>query len=168
MAAMQKAIFAGGCFWCTEHECRAMPGVVAVRPGYIGGHADNPTYEQVCTGRTGHAEAIEIMFDPDRISYRDLVRLFLTEGHDPTQLNRQWVDVGTQYRSAIFYMDDAQKREAEAVIAALEAEKRFAAPIVTTLEPAGTFWPAEAYHHDYYRKYEAAHGAPHVRVTARH
>ena len=141
------AIFAGGCFWCTEAVFQSLTGVAHVESGYIGGHAANPTYKQVCGGGTGHAEAIRITFDPDRISYADLLDvLFAT--HDPTQLNRQGNDVGTQYRSAIFPVDDAQ---ADAARAGIErAQANWSAPIVTTIEEAGEWYPAEDYHQRYW------------------
>lgn len=156
------ATFAGGCFWCTESEFRNHKGVLFTQVGYIGGHLENPKYEDTHDSKSGHAEATEIVFDPAAVSYKDLVTFFLTEAHDPTQLNRQGPDTGTQYRSAIFYHDAEQKKIAEAVIAELTAAKRFKAPIVTTLEPAGTFWTAEAYHQQYYEKYEAKTGQPHI------
>jgi peptide-methionine (S)-S-oxide reductase len=156
------ATFAGGCFWCTESEFRNHKGVLFTQVGYIGGHLENPKYEDTHDSKSGHAEATELAFDPAQVSYKELVEFFLTQAHDPTQLNRQGPDTGTQYRSAIFYHDEAQKKIAEDVIAELTASKRFKAPIVTTLEPAGTFWTAEAYHQQYYEKYEAKTGQPHI------
>lgn len=156
------AILAGGCFWCTESEYRSQPGVLYTRVGYIGGHMDNPKYEDTHDSKSGHAEAVEVTYDPDKTDFKTLLMFFMTEAHDPTQLNRQGPDVGTQYRSAVFYTDEAQKREAQEVIDALTAAKRFAKPIVTTLEPAGTFWEAEDYHQQYYEKYEAKTGRPHI------
>lgn len=140
------AIFAGGCFWCTEAVFRSLAGVEEVESGYIGGHAENPTYKAVCSGSTGHAEAIRISFDPAVISYADLLDVHFAT-HDPTQLNRQGNDIGTQYRTAIFPLDDAQEAEARAAIA--RAQTDWPAPIVTTIE-TGTWWPAEDYHQRYW------------------
>lgn len=156
------ATFAGGCFWCTESEFRALPGVLYTRVGYTGGSLDNPKYEDTHDGKSGHAEATEITFDPAKTSYRKLVEYFMTEAHDPTQLNRQGPDTGTQYRSAIFYHDAEQKKIAEAVIAELTAAKRYKNPIVTEVAPAGKFWEAEEYHQRYYEKYEEKTGQPHI------
>jgi peptide-methionine (S)-S-oxide reductase len=147
----ETAILAGGCFWCLEAVFQQLKGVTKVVSGYIGGTVPNPTYEQVCSGRTGHAEAIQITFDPETISYRDLIEIYFAF-HDPTTLDRQGPDRGTQYRSAIFPNDDAQRKTAEAVIAELERDGVFDAPIVTAIEPAATFYPAEQYHQDYYRR----------------
>ena len=158
------ATFAGGCFWCMESEFRALEGVLYTVSGYTGGDWDNPSYQDVTTGKTGHAEATDIYFDPDIISYRELVDFFLRKAHDPTQLNKQGVDVGTQYRSAIFYHDEAQKIQAEQAIEAAEKDKVWKDKIVTTLSPATKFWPAEEYHQQFYEKYEQANGRPHVRV----
>ena len=145
--AEQQATFAGGCFWCTEAVFKDVIGVTAVESGYIGGHVDNPSYKQVCGGDTGHAEAIRVTFDPDQLAYGDLLDIFFAT-HDPTQLNRQGNDVGTQYRSAIFPHDADQEAEARAAIARNAAS--WPAPIVTTIEPLGTWWPAEEYHQDYW------------------
>ena len=145
--AEQQATFAGGCFWCTEAVFKDVIGVTAVESGYIGGHVDNPSYKQVCGGDTGHAEAIRVTFDPDQLAYGDLLDIFFAT-HDPTQLNRQGNDVGTQYRSAIFPHDAGQEAEARAAIARNAAS--WPAPIVTTIEPLGTWWPAEEYHQDYW------------------
>ena len=145
--AEQQATFAGGCFWCTEAVFKDVIGVTAVESGYIGGHVDNPSYKQVCGGDTGHAEAIRVTFDPDHLAYGDLLDIFFAT-HDPTQLNRQGNDVGTQYRSAIFPHDADQEAEARAAIARNAAS--WPAPIVTTIEPLGTWWPAEEYHQDYW------------------
>lgn len=158
------ATFAGGCFWCTESEFRALDGVLFTEVGYMGGDLENPTYRDITTGTTGHAEVIQITYNSDKITYSDLTEFFLTKAHDPTQLNRQGVDKGTQYRSAVFYHDDEQKRVAEEWIAKLTREKRFKKPIVTTLEPASTFWAGEDYHQQYYEKYEEQNGKPHIRV----
>lgn len=158
------ATLAGGCFWCLESEFRALNGVVYTVSGYTGGELENPTYQDITTGKTGHAEATDVYFDPAIITYREILDFFLRKAHDPTQLNRQGVDKGTQYRSAIFYQDEAQKAEAEAAIASATADKVWKDKIVTTLEPAQTFWPAEEYHQQYYEKYEQANGRPHIRV----
>lgn len=144
------AIFAGGCFWCTEAAFEQLDGVLDVASGYIGGAKETADYQSVCTGRTGHAEAIRITFDPARISYDRLLDIFF-DAHDPTQLNRQGADIGTQYRSAIFYACDAEKHAAEAKIAQLNAAQVFPRPIVTTLEPLTEFYVAEDYHQDYAR-----------------
>jgi len=144
---MAEAIFAGGCFWCTEAVFRQLAGVSAATSGYIGGHVENPTYKEVCTDTTGHAEAIRISFDPAVISYTDLLDVHFAT-HDPTQLNRQGGDVGTQYRSAIFPLDDSQRAEAEAAIVRAQAER--SEPIVTTIEGPATWYPAEDYHQEYW------------------
>ena len=143
------AVFGGGCFWCTEAVFDELRGVESVMPGYAGGSTKNPTYEEVCGGRTGHAEVIKIDFDPGEIAFKDLLAVFFAT-HDPTTLNRQGNDVGTQYRSAIFYADEEQKREAEAFIKELNDSKAFGQPVVTTLEPLGEFYEAEDYHQKYY------------------
>lgn len=141
------AIFAGGCFWCTEAVFQSLAGVQKVESGYIGGTVENPTYREVCGGETGHAEAIRIIFDADVISYADLADVFFAT-HNPTELNRQGNDVGTQYRSAIFPLDDTQKAEAVAAIA--RAQPDYDKEIVTTIEPLNTWWPAEDYHQRYW------------------
>ena len=143
------ATLAGGCFWCLESAFNRLDGVEEALSGYMGGANDNPTYDQVCGGDTGHAEVVQVRFDPARIGYRELLEIFFTL-HDPTSLNRQGNDVGTQYRSAIFVHDADQKTEAEAVIARLTAEKAFDRPIVTEVGEASAFWPAENYHQRYY------------------
>ncbi len=145
------ATFAGGCFWCTEAVFSELAGVEAVMPGYAGGSVAHPTYEQVCTGRTGHAEAVDITFDPQRIGFGDLLRIFFTT-HDPTTLDRQGNDVGTQYRSAVFYHDAAQKAEAEAVRREIEKAGVWKRKIVTELVPFTEFYPAEEYHREYFRR----------------
>lgn len=150
-AVQEVATFAGGCFWCMEAVFQDLKGVVSVRSGYTGGHTPNPTYEQVCTGDTGHAESVEITFDPKVIGYRDLLRVFFTL-HDPTTLNRQGPDVGTQYRSAIFYHSDDQKRTSEEVIREVTRQHLWPAPIVTEVTKAGPFYPSEDYHRDYFRR----------------
>jgi peptide-methionine (S)-S-oxide reductase len=146
---MASAVFGGGCFWCVEAVFDELRGVQSVISGYAGGETKNPTYEQVCGGRTGHAEVIKIEYDPVQISFRDLMTVFFAS-HDPTTLNRQGNDVGTQYRSAIFYANDEQKEEAAAFIKELEDAKSFSSSIVTTLEPLTEFYPAEDYHQKYY------------------
>jgi peptide-methionine (S)-S-oxide reductase len=156
------AIFAGGCFWCTESEYRAQTGVLFTRVGYIGGHIDNPTYDDTHDSKSGHAEAVEVTYDPKKTTYKALVEFFMRDAHDPTQLNRQGPDVGTQYRSAIFYATDEEKKIAQSVIDELTAAKTYAKPIVTTLEPATTFWEGEEYHQQYYEKYEEKNGQPHI------
>ena len=143
------AVFGGGCFWCTETVFDELRGVLSVMPGYAGGGVKNPTYEQVCTGSTGHAEVIRIEFDPDQIGFKDLLTVFFAT-HDPTTLNRQGADVGTQYRSTVLYADDKQKQEAEAFIKELNDSKTFGKPVVTTLEPLGDFYEAEEYHRKYF------------------
>jgi len=146
----EKAIFAAGCFWGVEHRFEQVAGVLSVHSGYTGGTAANPTYEQVCTGATGHAEAVEVVFDPAKVTYGQLVRLFF-QMHDPTQLNRQGPDVGAQYRSAIFYLNEGQKRTAEKLIGELRKGGR---DVVTQLVADPTFWDAEEYHQDYIRKHQ--------------
>ena len=145
--AEDVAVLAGGCFWCTEAVFLDVIGVRSVESGYTGGTAANPTYKQVCGGDTGHAEAIRVTFDPDQISYDDLLDIFFTT-HDPTQLNRQGNDVGTQYRSAIFPHDPEQERKAREAIA--RANEQLAGRVVTTIEPLGEWYPAEDYHQDYW------------------
>ncbi|KAA2286080.1 peptide-methionine (S)-S-oxide reductase MsrA [Arenimonas fontis] len=144
-----EAVLAGGCFWCTEAVFRRLAGVTEVLPGYAGGSADTANYEAVCSGRTGHAEAIRIRYRPERISYGQLLKVFLAVAHDPTQKDRQGNDVGPQYRSAIFPLDEGQRQVARAYLEQLERAGVFAAPIVTALEPLQAFFVAEAYHHDY-------------------
>ncbi len=144
----ETAIFAGGCFWGVEYMLSKLPGVRSVESGYIGGKTQNPTYEEVCSRRTGHAEAVRVTFDPQQVSYEEVARLFF-EIHDPTQLNRQGPDIGDQYRSEIFYTSEDQRRTAEKLMAELRA-RGFA--VVTRLTPASTFWPAEDYHQRYYER----------------
>lgn len=148
---LDTALLGGGCFWCTEAVFEALRGVERVDSGYAGGALANPTYEQVCSGTTGHAEVVRVTFDPREISYRDLLKIFFAT-HDPTTLNRQGADVGTQYRSVIFPSSDEQRRTAEEVIEELTAEQVWGDPIVTTIETAETFYPAEEYHREYYRR----------------
>jgi peptide-methionine (S)-S-oxide reductase len=145
----QVATFAGGCFWCLEAVFDRLQGVQSVESGYIGGKAANPTYEAVCEGTTGHAEAVRVTFDPDVVSYEELLEVFFAI-HDPTQLNRQGNDVGTQYRSAIFFHDAEQEHTARNVVARLTEDKVFPRPIVTEIVPAGPFYVAEEYHQEYY------------------
>ena len=153
----EKATFGAGCFWQVEEQFRALDGVVDTAVGYEGGEIENPTYEQVCTGKTGHVEVAQIEFDPERIPYEDLVQKYF-DIHDPTQLNRQGPDVGWQYRSVIFTEDDAQ---AEAAHKVLEANRdRYRSPIVTEIEPAKPFWRAEEYHQCYLEKRQSAGGLP--------
>jgi peptide-methionine (S)-S-oxide reductase len=147
----ETATLAGGCFWCLEAAFQQLKGVSGVMSGYAGGTVPNPTYEAVCSGRTGHAEVTQVEFDPTVISYRDLLDVFFTI-HDPTTLNQQGGDVGTQYRSAIFYQSPEQERVAREVIAALEATHVWDDPIVTEIVPLTAFYPAEAYHRDYYNR----------------
>ena len=147
MSNSETAIVAGGCFWCTEAVFRMCAGVLEVESGYIGGSMADPTYKQVCSGTTGHAEAIRITYDPSVISYADLLDVFMAT-HDPTQLNRQGNDVGTQYRSAIFPLDESQREEAEAAIARANEERDGA--VVTTIEGAAQWYPAEDYHQEYW------------------
>jgi peptide-methionine (S)-S-oxide reductase len=149
---MEKATFGAGCFWGVEHFFRDVPGVIAAVSGYAGGNADHPTYRQVCSGTTNHAEVVEVTFDPAKVSYEKLVDLFF-KMHNPMTLNRQGPDVGTQYRSVIFANSPEQARIAKAKIAELTAAKTFPRPIVTTVEGAATFWPAEDYHQRYFEKH---------------
>lgn len=145
------ATFGGGCYWCIEAVFQQVDGVVSAESGFMGGHVKNPTYDQVCRGGTGHAEVVQVRFDPARIRYEDLLDWFW-RAHDPTQLDRQGNDVGDQYRSVIFYHDDAQKAAAEASKAALEASGEWTKPVVTQIAPAGEFYPAPDSHDDYYRE----------------
>jgi peptide methionine sulfoxide reductase msrA/msrB len=144
----ERAIFASGCFWGTEYYLQRAPGVISTTVGFTGGHVDHPTYKQVCTGRTGHAESVEVIYDPSKISYEQLAKLFF-ETHDFTQWNRQGPDIGPQYRSAIFYLNDQQKQIAEKLVREL---RKMRYPVKTQIVPAGKFWPAEDYHQDYYNK----------------
>jgi len=158
-----SAVLAGGCFWCTESEYRGLDGVLFTRAGYTGGASENPTYKDITTGKSGHAEVIEVTYDPKKLSYEAILEFFLTQAHDPTQLNRQGVDKGTQYRSAIFPSDETQEYLAKEAIEKLQP--RFKGKIVTTIEPLGTFWEAEDYHQQYYEKYNAENGKDHIRVV---
>jgi len=148
---LEVATLAGGCFWCTEAMFDQLKGIIEVESGYSGGKIANPSYEDVCTGETGHAESIQITFDPTVVSYADLLRIFLTT-HDPTTLNRQGADVGTQYRSAIFYHNPEQQRIAREVIKEFEQSKIWKKPIVTEVLPYKKFYKAEDYHQEYYAK----------------
>jgi len=148
---LEKAIFAGGCFWCLESSFEALPGVLEVKPGYIGGNKESPTYEEVCAGMTGHREAVQIVFDPSKIAYRQLLDTFWKQ-IDPTDPDGQFVDRGPQYRTAIFYFNDEQKHLAESSKERLEQSGTFKKPIVTDIIHASTFYPAEDYHHRYHKK----------------
>ncbi len=151
---MDKAIFAAGCFWGVEKAFLDVPGVTDAVSGYTGGRPENPTYEQVCSGTTDHAEAVEVAFDPEQVTYETLVRKFFAI-HDPTQLNRQGPDVGTQYRTSIFYVDEAQKEIAEKIKAELQ-QQAYPKTIVTEITPASAFWRAEEYHQRYFEKHPSA------------
>jgi peptide-methionine (S)-S-oxide reductase len=146
-----KATFGAGCFWGVEAAFRKIPGVIATAVGYSGGHVENPSYRQVCSDSTGHVEVVEVEYDAAKVSFEQLLAVFW-ENHDPTQVNRQGPDIGSQYRSVIFYHDEAQKTAAEASKAALNASGRFRRPIATAIEPAATFWRAEEYHQQYLEK----------------
>ena len=152
---MELASLGAGCFWCCEAVMSQVEGVIEVTSGYMGGHTEDPTYEQVCTGETGHAEIIQVRFDPTRISYAQILEWFWGM-HDPTTLNAQGADVGTQYRSAIFYHSQSQQETALASRKAAEESGRFSGPIVTEITTASHFWPAEGYHQDYYRLHKSA------------
>ncbi len=161
-APTATAVFAGGCFWCTEAAFEQLAGVLDVESGYAGGATDAANYQRVCDGDTGHAEVIRITYDPQRISYDRLLDVFF-DAHDPTQLNRQGADVGSQYRSAIFYSSDQQKQAALDKIRQLTAAKTFPRPVVTSLEPLEKFFPAEEYHQDYARRHP---GEPYIQFHA--
>lgn len=150
-SSTETATLAGGCFWCLEAVYENLKGVESVVSGYAGGRRPNPSYEQVCSGATGHAEVVQVAFDPAVVSYRELLEVFFTI-HDPTTLNRQGADVGTQYRSAIFYHDNAQKQAAESVVTELSAQGLWKDPVVTEILPAPTFYPAEEYHQHYFAR----------------
>jgi peptide-methionine (S)-S-oxide reductase len=149
MATQETATLGGGCFWCLEAVYQELEGVISVTSGYMGGHVDNPTYDQVCGGGTGHVEVTQLAFDPAVVSFRDILDVFFTI-HDPTSLDRQGNDVGTQYRSAIFYHGEEQKRVAKEAIAEINLEGIRSKPIVTEVRPAETFYPAEDYHQEYF------------------
>ena len=146
-----KAVFAAGCFWCTEEAFEKVPGVQSVTSGYMGGRTDKPTYEEVSTGRTGYHEVVQVLYDPKQVSYETLLRTFWLN-HDPTMLDGQFCDHGSQYRPGIYYYTEEQKRLAEASKARWQKDKPFADKILTPIEPATMFWPAEDYHQDYYKK----------------
>ncbi|MBX6393366.1 MAG: peptide-methionine (S)-S-oxide reductase MsrA, partial [Burkholderiales bacterium] len=150
-AGREVATLGGGCFWCLEAVYDELRGVESVESGYMGGAVDNPTYEQVCTGDTGHAEVVRVTFDPQVVSYQEILQVFFTI-HDPTQLDRQGNDIGTQYRSVIFHHTPAQREIAMRLIEQLGEAKLWSRPIVTQVEPAGVFWMAEDYHQEYYRR----------------
>ncbi len=161
VSKMETVTLGGGCFWCVEAVYRELKGVVSVEPGYSGGSVANPSYREVCTGETGHAEVVQVVFDPKLISLRDILDVFFSV-HDPTTLNRQGPDAGSQYRSVIFYRDDAQKRAALEVMKEISAERLYPNPVVTQLVPFTAFYKAEDYHRDYY----ALHGSePYCRMV---
>jgi peptide-methionine (S)-S-oxide reductase len=145
----EVAVFGGGCFWCSEAVFQTLPGVISAEPGYAGGSLENPSYNQVCTGVTGHAEVVKVTYDSDEISYEQLLEVLFAI-HDPTTPNRQGNDIGTQYRSVIYYASEKQKKSAGEYIATLTRESRFPDAIVTEIAPLDKFWPAEDYHRDYY------------------
>jgi peptide-methionine (S)-S-oxide reductase len=162
-ASEQIAVFAGGCFWCVEAVFEPLEGVLDVTSGYAGGSAATADYESVCSGRTDHAEAVRVRFDPSRITYGQLLKVFFSVAHDPTQLNRQGADMGRQYRSAIFYVDDQQKRLAEEYMKQLNAAGVFRSPLVTQLLPLEAFFEAEAYHQGYAAEHP---NQPYIAFTA--
>jgi peptide-methionine (S)-S-oxide reductase len=147
----QTVAFGGGCFWCTEAVFNELAGITAVTSGYAGGTTENPTYEEVCSGRTGHAEVVQVEYDPSQVSFQELLTVFFAT-HDPTTLNRQGADIGTQYRSVIFYTTDEQRQEAENFIADLNASHSKGDPVVTEVKPLTHFYSAETYHQDYYQE----------------
>ncbi len=157
----ETAIFGGGCFWCIEAVFKRVSGVQSVQSGYMGGHIEHPTYQEVCTGLTGHAEVARITFDPAKVSYREMLDAFFVV-HDPTTMNQQGNDVGSQYRSVIFYTSEQQKREAEQAIAELNGAQQYRDPVVTAVAPAGEFYAAEDYHRDYYSNHASA---PYCRIV---
>jgi peptide-methionine (S)-S-oxide reductase len=150
-SAHETATLGGGCFWCTEAVYSELKGVVKVLPGYSGGSVPDPTYEEVCTGRTGHAEVVQVGFDPAQITYREILQIFFTV-HDPTTLNRQGADVGTQYRSVVFYHSEEQRKVAQEVLRQVEEERLWPRRPVTEIVPLSVFYPAEEYHKDYFRR----------------
>ena len=156
---MEKATFAAGCFWGVEETFRQIPGVIETTVGYLGGHTANPTYKDVCTDETGHAEVVQVTFDPSKVSYEELLDVFWS-AHDPTTLNRQGPDIGTQYRSAIFFHSPEQERQARVSKEKIQVSGKFRRPIVTEIAPASTFYPAEEYH----QKYLAKRGLSHCHI----
>ena len=151
MSQLQTLVLGGGCFWCTEAVYVKVRGVTDVESGYANGHVDQPSYEQVCTGTTGHNEVVRLVYDPEQVSTRQLLEIFFVI-HDPTQLNRQGNDVGTQYRSGIYYTTPEQKDVADDLIREMSQDKLFGAPIVTEVQPLTSYWPAEPYHQDFFEK----------------
>ena len=151
MSEPQSIVLGGGCFWCTEAVYKEVRGVTDVESGYSNGETPNPNYEQVCTGRTGHSEVVSLTYDPAQVSTRQLLEIFFAV-HDPTQLNRQGNDVGTQYRSGIYFTTPEQKQVAEALLREMERDRLFDAPIVTEVQPLANYWPAEDYHQDFFEK----------------
>jgi peptide-methionine (S)-S-oxide reductase len=151
MSDLQTIVLGGGCFWCTESVYKEVRGVTDVESGYSNGDTERPSYEDVCTGRTGHNEVVKLTYDPQQVSLRQLLEIFFVV-HDPTQLNRQGNDVGTQYRSGIYYTTPEQKQVADDTIRAISAEKLFGKPIVTEVQPMTNYWPAEEYHQDFFEK----------------
>ncbi|RAK00664.1 peptide-methionine (S)-S-oxide reductase MsrA [Aliidiomarina maris] len=147
---LQHATLGGGCFWCIESAFKQVEGIIDAESGYAGGHVDNPTYQQVCNGNTGHAEVVRLAFDPALISYREILEIFFAL-HDPTQLNRQGNDIGPQYRSVIFFHDENQQAQAQTIIAQMTQEQTWPAPVVTAVEPLSSYFSAEDYHRDYYQ-----------------
>ncbi|NLI74637.1 MAG: peptide-methionine (S)-S-oxide reductase MsrA [Euryarchaeota archaeon] len=154
-AMTNRATFGAGCFWGVQVSFDRIDGVMCTQVGYMGGKVENPTYEQVCSNRTGHAEVVDLRYDPDKVSYQDLLEAFWNM-HDPTTLNKQGPDVGSQYRSIIFYYDEEQKKAAEGMKKKLSNSNRFSRPIMTQIVPANTFWRAEEYHQKYHQKYGGA------------
>lgn len=154
MATTEIATLGGGCFWCLEAVYQQMEGVLSIVSGYMGGHVDNPTYQQVCTGKSGHVEVVQVTFNPEIAPYREILNVFFAM-HDPTSFDRQGNDAGPQYRSVIFYHSDAQRAAADETIRELNTEGIWDAPIVTEVRPAATFYPAEDYHQDYFRNHPA-------------
>jgi peptide-methionine (S)-S-oxide reductase len=151
MSQPQTIVLGGGCFWCTEAVYKEVRGVTDVESGYSNGETPNPNYEQVCTGRTGHSEVVKLTYDPDQVSTRQILEILFAV-HDPTQLNRQGNDVGTQYRSGIYYTTPEQKQVAEELVREMERDRLFDAPIVTEVQPLANYWPAEPYHQDFFEK----------------
>lgn len=162
---MERAIFAGGCFWCMVQPFDEQPGIHSILSGYTGGHVENPTYEQVCTHTTGHTEAVEIIFDPEQIRFADLLAIYWQQT-DPTDAFGQFEDRGDNYRPVIYYFNEEQRAQAEASKQQLEISERFDRPIVTTIEPAEPFYPAELYHQDYYKKHPQNFERSHARRAA--